>query len=244
MISTLSKAVITISACVLGLGVMREIVHHTVGFPEVFDGFRHIDLNSEHTVPSWWSSAMMLASALILYAFSKIEGGRGLYRSTIWFPLAVVFFFLSIDEAAGFHESVMGPLRSLLDLGGIFYFSWVIPAFFVLIAFGLLILRSFLALPRTIQIQFAVAGCIYVSGAFGMELVGGYLMSNGEATSAAYSASIVIEEGMEIIGLTLFLLSLGRQLDRYALPAMLALAGDQDHDAHHHTASYHPDPVG
>lgn len=244
MISKLSKAVVVISALVLGLGIMREIMNHTVGFPAVFDGFRHIDLNSEHTVPAWWSSSMMLISALILYTFSRINGGRGLYGSAIWLPLAIVFFFLSIDEAAGFHESVMEPLRNLLDLDGIFYFSWVIPAFFILIAFGLLILRSFLALPRRVQIHFAVSGTIYVSGAFGMELVGGYLMANGEDASPAYSLSIIIEEGMEIVGLTLFLMSLSWQLDEHALPAIQALAGTKPDDTERSSVSDQPDLLG
>lgn len=244
MISTMSKAVIAISACVLGLGVMREVVHHSVGIPAALEGLRQLDLNSEHTVPAWWSSTLMFVSALILHAFSKIDEGRGLYHSKIWFPLAVVFFFLSIDEAAGFHESVIDPLRNLLDLDGIFYFAWVIPAFFVLIAFGLIILRPFLALPRPIQVQFAVSGCIFVSGAFGMELVGGYIVASGEATSAAYSTSVIVEEGLEITGLTLFLLSLCRQLDNNAMPAMLALAGGKDRDARHGSVAYHPDLAG
>lgn len=244
MISNLSRTAILLSVSILLLGIMREIVHQTVGFPDVFNGFRHINLDSEHSVPAWWSSAMMFASAVIMYAFSRLNQGRGLYHSTIWFPLAVVFFFLSLDEAAGFHESIMEPLRNLLDLQGIIYFAWVIPAFFALIGFGLIILRPFLALPRTVQIQFAICGVIYVSGAMGMELIGGNLTANGEGASAAYSLSIIIEEGMEIIGLTLFLLSLCRQLDDHALPVILSLAGDKEVGTQHRTAPYHPDPVG
>lgn len=244
MISNLSRMAVLLSVGILLLGIMREIVHQTVGFPAVFDGFRHLNLDSEHSVPAWWSSAMMFASAVIMYAFSRLDQGRGLYQSKIWFPLAVVFFFLSLDEAAGFHESVMEPLRNLLDLQGIFYFAWVIPAFFVLIGFGLLILRPFLALPRTVQVQFAICGVIFVSGAMGMELIGGNLTANGEGASAAYSLSIIIEEGMEITGMTLFLLSLCRQLDNHALPAIFALAGFKEVDGQHRTTSDHKDPFG
>lgn len=226
MTSKITAAVIAMSFCILSLGIMREIIHHTVGFPEVFDGFRHINLDSEHSVPSWWSSSLMLVSAMIMYAFSRFDQGRGLYQSTIWLPLAVVFFFLSLDEAAGFHESIMAPLRNLLDLDGIFYFAWVIPAFFVLIIFGLLILRQFLALPRKIQVQFAICGTIYVSGALGMELIGGMLTASGEGASASYSMSIIVEEGFEIIGLTVFFVSLIKQLDQHVLPKASNLADE------------------
>lgn len=224
MTSKLTAAAICISWCVILLGIVREIVHHTVGFPPMFDGFRHINLDTEHNIGSWWSSSLMLVSALILLAFSKVEKGRGLYHSTIWLSLAAVFFLLSLDESASFHESFIAPVRGLLNLDGIFYFSWVIPAFFVLIAFGLLILRQFLVLPWAVQVQFASAGIIYVSGALGMELVGGWLMANGHGASAYYSVSIIIEEGMEIIGLTVFFVSLTRQLDSHVLSSVPAFA--------------------
>lgn len=244
MTSKLTAAAICISWCVILLGIVREVVQQTVGFPPMFDGFRHINLDTEHNIGSWWSSSLMLVSALILLAFSKVEKGRGLYHSTIWLPLAAVFFLLSLDESASFHESLIAPLRGLLNLDGIFYFAWVIPAFFVLIAFGLLILRRFLALPRAIQGQFAAAGIIYVFGALGMELVGGWLTASGQGASAYYSVSIIIEEGMEIIGLTVFFVSLTRQLDSHVLSSVPAFAAQKPvphrEEAHTHAASAVP----
>lgn len=227
MTRKLTAAAICISWCVIFLGIVREIVQHTVGFPPMFDGFRHINLDTEHNIASWWSSSLMLVSALIMLAFTKVEKGRGLYQSTIWVPMAAVFFLLSLDESASFHESFIAPLRGLLGLDGIFYFAWVIPAFFVLIAFGLFILRRFLALPRAIQAQFAVAGTIYVCGALGMELIGGWLTASGLKPSAYYSVSIIIEEGMEIIGLTVFFASLTRQLDSHVLSTVPAFAAQK-----------------
>lgn len=244
MTRKLTAVALCISLCVIFLGIVREIVQHTVGFPPMFDGFRHINLDTEHNIASWWSSSLMLVSALIMLAFSKVEKGRGLYHSTIWVPLAVVFFLLSLDESASFHESFIAPLRGLLGLDGIFYFAWVIPAFFVLIAFGLFILRRFLALPRTIRVQFAAAGTIYVCGALGMEMMGGWLTASGQGASAYYSVSIIIEEGMEIIGLTVFFVSLTRQLDTHVLSSMPAFAAQKPashrEEAHSYSVSAAP----
>lgn len=243
MTSRITTTAIFISFFVLTLGILREIIHQTVGFPAIFDGFRHINLDSENSVPSWWSSSLMLGSALIMYAFSRAEQGRGLYGSSIWFPLAVVFAFLSLDEAASFHESIMAPLRNLLGLDGIFYFAWVIPAFFVLIAFGLLILRQFLALPRAIQMQFAVCGTIYVSGALGMELFGAALTSSGMGASAYYSFCIIIEEGFEVIGLTIFFASLTRQLDQNMVAVASSFKDSSPSTSMPRVERRYPDPI-
>ena len=41
--------------------------------------------------------------------------------------LAVIFLYLSIDESAQIHELINPALTDSFNLGGVFYFSWVIP---------------------------------------------------------------------------------------------------------------------
>jgi hypothetical protein len=196
------------SIAVVALGIFREVFVLSNGLQTPLQELRQFDLDAENNVPSWWSSSLMLASAMVLFLFAKADDNRGLFHSKIWLPLAVVFLLLSIDESASFHEALMNPLRTVLGAGGIFYYAWVVPAFLCLALFGLLILRSFLQLPGNVQFAFALAGTIYVSGALGMELFGGWLDYSGLRMETIYSLSIIVEETLEIIGLTLFLLAL------------------------------------
>jgi hypothetical protein len=203
------------SIAVVALGIFREVFVLSNGLQTPLQELRQFDLDAENNVPSWWSSSLMLASAMVLFLFAKADDNRGLFHSKICLPLAVVFLLLSIDESASFHEALMNPLRTVLGAGGIFYYAWVVPAFLCLALFGLLILRSFLQLPGNVKFAFALAGTIYVSGALGMELFGGWLDYSGLRMETIYSLSIIVEETLEIIGLTLFLLALIRLAERH-----------------------------
>lgn len=204
----LKRFILIGSMAVVALGIFREVFVLSNGLQTPLQELRQFDLDAENNVPSWWSSSLMLASAMVMFLFAKADDNRGLFHSKIWLPLAVVFLLLSIDESASFHEALMNPLRTVLGAGGVFYYAWVVPAFVCLAFFGLLIVRSFLQLPGTVQFAFALAGMIYVSGALGMELFGGWLDYSGLRMETIYSSSIIVEETLEIAGLTLFLLTL------------------------------------
>ena len=63
-----------------------------------------------------------------------------------WTRLALVFVYLSLDEALSFHERLNRPVRDLLDTSGALYYAWVIP--YALFALGLLFILVTLFLPR------------------------------------------------------------------------------------------------
>ncbi len=79
-----------------------------------------------------------------------------------WLLLAFGFFFISIDEGAMLHESIMGPLSRLLDYGpyGIFTFSWVLVLVFVVIFAIIVFFNFFRRLPKQSRVLFGVAGII------------------------------------------------------------------------------------
>ncbi|MBO6675867.1 MAG: hypothetical protein JJ908_12400 [Rhizobiales bacterium] len=224
----LKRFILLGSITVVALGIFREVFVLSNGLETPLQELRQFDLDAENNVPSWWSSSLMLASAMVMFLFAKADDNRGLFHSKVWLPLATVFLLLSIDESASFHEALMNPLRTVLDAGGIFYYAWVVPAFLCLAVFGLLILRSFLRLPGNIQFAFALAGLIYVSGALGMELFGGWLDYSGLRMETIYSLSIIVEETLEITGLTLFLLALIRLAEQHVT---LRINGQVPHSA-------------
>ena len=64
-----------------------------------------------------------------------------------------------------------------------------------------------LSLPRRIGFLFVAAGTVFVSGAIGMEMVGGAVYDRDGWASPRYQAIIHLEESMEMIGVILFVYS-------------------------------------
>ena len=101
------------------------------------------------------------------------------------------------------HEWLIGPVRRTLDVSGIFHFAWVIPAICVL-AIGLLIYIPFLRyLAPALRNLFIIAGLLYLSGAIGLEMLGGAAAS-GTLDRFIYQFSMPFEELLEMLGLVAF----------------------------------------
>ncbi|WP_419600273.1 hypothetical protein [Thiolapillus sp.] len=120
----------------------------------------------------------------------------------------MIFVFLSIDETASLHESLIDPLRNTVHASGVLYYSWVIPYGFALLLFVVLYLRFLLDLPRTIMLLFIASGAIFVSGALGFEMLGGWYADRYGEVSVAYAMLYTCEETLEMTGISLFIYSL------------------------------------
>ena len=222
----LGRAVAIASAVIWGLGVVREIVIGAVGAETILEDLRQIWLDVEHSLPAWYSSVLMLGIGAVLALIARLlrrEGGRDTRR---WSLLALIFVAMAVDEAVSFHEVLIDPVRNLVNGSGIFHFAWVIPGAIGVFALGLYFLPFLLRLPRRVSWLFVASGALYVGGALGLEMVGGAMADAFGTASPAYIAAFVVEEGLEIAGLTAFLLSLfafigARDVNR----AMLVLEG-------------------
>jgi hypothetical protein len=128
--------------------------------------------------------------------------------------LAAIFLYLSVDEAASFHENLgftglTATLKSLGDFHGLLS-SWVmVGAIFVLIV-AVAYLRFLAALPVRTHFLFIIAGALYVGGALGVEILGyRYVFFFGEPNvNFTYFMFVAIEEGLEMLGVVVFLYAL------------------------------------
>lgn len=93
---------------------------------------RLFDLNKEANIPTWYSSLILFISACLLFFIGYYKGDKDINQK-YWKVLAFIFLYLSIDESSSIHETLNNPVRSLLHLSGIFYWSWIVPAAFILI---------------------------------------------------------------------------------------------------------------
>ena len=117
------------------------------------------------------------------------------------------------------NDCTVDPLRNAFPLGGIFYFSWVIIATPVVIALGLYFIPFLLRLPRSTAIRMVTAGAVFVGGALGTEFLCGYFASTSGIEALPYMVTAAIQECLESIGMTMFLIALLRHLAKIA-PAM------------------------
>jgi hypothetical protein len=176
---------------------------------------RFFDLNSENTVPSWYSTLLLAgAGVMTLLAWRKSVAGQRPFQRA-WLMLGMVFFLMSMDESLAIHERSMDPLRIAFDAGGFFYWAWVIPGIAVVIVLGTLFTPFLRHLPpRTFRLVIA-SGVLYVGGALVMEMVGGFFYDTFGAGVLSDCTSIV-EETAEMLGVILYIYAINEYI--IALP--------------------------
>lgn len=165
------------------------------------------DFDAERNVPTLYSSlALILASTLLsIIALAHKRNGSAYLA---WLGLAIIFLYLSIDEAASIHERFAAPVRKSLNTSGFLYFAWVIPYGAALTVFVIAYLKFLMNLPRNIMILFVISGAIFVSGAIGLELLAGRQAQLYGYTSLLYYVLYTLEEFLEMLGIVVFIYTL------------------------------------
>jgi hypothetical protein len=158
------------------------------------------DFNEEESVPTWFSSTLLIICSSLLAVITAAERREGgPYRW--WLTLSLVFLYLSMDESLAFHERLNRPMRDLFHTSGALYYAWVIPyAVFalVLLAFSIRPLRSLSHATRDLLV---IAGLLFVCGAMGMEVIGSYLATkNNMQHTLLGDVVMTFEELMELSG--------------------------------------------
>jgi hypothetical protein len=188
---------------VLSLGVAREAVLSIVGTETILRDLRHFALDAERSVSTWFESLLMALNALLVAVLASLSRSADSENIWHWRVLALIFVLMSMDEVVAFHESTMAPLRAAFGFSGFLHFSWVVIAAPLLAIAASVYLPFLLRLPQPFRWRLLAAGMIFVLGAFGLEIIGGYFASAMGMDSMPYKAEATIEESLEMIGLTL-----------------------------------------
>jgi len=192
------------AACAVSLlGLFAEVVHHLVPSSQS-PLLPMLSLSVESNLPTWYSSLLLAGCALLLLAV-----GAGARQSAApfrrhWTFLGLVFLYMSLDEAVEIHENLHG----IVELHGLFFFSWVVPAGAVVFLLGLAYLPFLRHLPAQTRWRFVLAGVLYVGGALLLELPLGYWAERHGRDNLIYGLIDWVEETLELFGATLFLVSL------------------------------------
>ena len=179
-----------------------DAIQITTGHDVIYGLFRLFDLSHEANIPAWFSSNLLLAGAIVAGLVSAATRGA---HGQGWKGIALVMAFFSLDEIAGFHERFVIPQEYIGPYGSIRNITWVFVGVVVTGALVALFLRTVLASPPPIRRAVLVAGAIYAGGALGMETIGGiWALRHGEV-NWVHATCVMMEEGGEMLGATLFL---------------------------------------
>lgn len=189
----------------ISMSVRLLQVEAQLDFPGLRSLQRWFNVDGEGNVPSWFSCILLFLCAQTMWALSRRSAGEPRQWQRHERALAVVFVYLSIDESTQLHEQTIAPLQRMLDLSGALFFGWIVVAVPLTGLFALLMLGYLRALPARIGRGFMLAGLIYVGGAAGVEMIGSVLWSEGNVQTVGYVLQTTVEEGLEMVGLLVFL---------------------------------------
>ena len=158
------------------------------------------DVDQENNVPTWFSGCLLGVTALSVWIVADAKRELSDRWWAHWMLLAGGFLLLSLDEIAGLHETV----NTIIDT------TWAIPGGILALLTGVAFIPFLRSLPTATRNAFIVAGCIYVSGAVGLEIIGDFLNED----SMTYKLTTVVEEGMEMGGVIMCLAALLQYMGR------------------------------
>jgi hypothetical protein len=163
------------------------------------------NLDVERNIPTLYSCLALLFSSLLLGAIAYAKNLDSDRYKNHWKILSFIFLYLSLDEAGQLHEKLINPMRSLLNATGFLYFTWIVPIGFLVAIFLLSYSKFLLHLPVSTKKLFVAAAALYLGGAIGVEMLGGYLASTTGQENVSYVIGTTLEELLEMLGIVVFI---------------------------------------
>lgn len=210
------------------LSLVGQYARLVLGHGRLLGFVPEFHLDAENNIPTYFSTLLLLAVAIVAGLIARVVRERELPFYRHWVGLALIFAYISLDGFASLHERLIGPLREIFDAGGIFYFAWVIPGLVLVGLFLITYSRFFWHLPVRWKRLFAISGALYVGGALGAELIGGWYW---EQTPDSFGWDDVflttVEEGLEMTGMALFLYTLLEYLRANVAEVRISFGGTE-----------------
>jgi len=177
----------------------------------------------EKNIPSYFSTITFLISAILLFGISsQVKSSNQPLNFRKWYLMGCTFVWLALDELFSLHELLIKPTRIFLknmlqqENLGFLHFAWVLPYVLLFVFMGLYFYKFIFGLPRKTLINFIAAGVVFITGAVGLEMVGGYYVSSGgNELNMTYKLCTVLEEVLEILGIIIFIYSLIKHIEEH-----------------------------
>jgi hypothetical protein len=207
--STIAWVLSTIAVLLAVAHLMFSLNYHYIEqtFPAETILYVLFDLTGEVTIPTWYSSSLLLAAGLLLLVIARLKQRLDAPFVRHWYVLGAMLVLLSIDEASDFHGAVSYKLSDVFGFGGALTYPWVLPAAVLVILVAIAYLPFIRHLPPETQRQVVLAAGLYVGGALGVEVIEAAYDSRFDYR-APYLIMVAIEETLEMLGVIVLLSAL------------------------------------
>jgi hypothetical protein len=165
-------------------------------------------LNKERSFSTLYAAVLLLMCSVLLIGITLSRREEGARYVRYWGGLAVIFLYMFADELLQIHEEFIKPLRALTGAEGFLYYTWIVPALVLLPVLGILYAGFVVSLPARTRFLFLSAGLLYITGALGLEMLGGYYADVYGEESVRFIMEVTAEEFLEMLGLTTFVYGL------------------------------------
>jgi hypothetical protein len=219
---TISRHVLTrvLAAMVAALALVSlavPLIRLGYGRTEWLPLLEPLYVGAERSVATWFSAAQLGIAAIGAALLARRRIGQPLAHAGAWWTLSTCLLLVSVDEVATIHERVGGRLEAWFAFDGIFRFAWVVPGVAVALLLACLFVPFLCRLPRTVACRIVIAAIVFLSGALGMEMIGGaFVAEHGDAAmhqSALYASIVIVEESLEMLGVLILIDTLLRCLE-------------------------------
>lgn len=188
----------------LGLAVSWVGLLFPVGGPRpvvLTQGERLFSPDGEGNVLSWLSATLFALLALGFILLAALTRGA---RRRAFVVFAIVAGAMSLDEAAQIHEYFY-LIAIRLNLSSPLTWAWLMIGIPVAIGVGVVVLIAARNVPSMLRRRLIVAGALFLSGALGVEFIGGLerrltYTTNTLLADSINIALIGVEEGLEFAG--------------------------------------------
>lgn len=200
-----AAVVVLVVASVAGQVLLRELP----GLPLV-GGLAHaLYVDSEQSLPTIFAVLLLLSAAGLLAVVAALYCRTDAEDVRYWWTTAVLVLLLTLDEYLSLHEQLIDPMRDLLGASGPFYYAWIVPGAIAVVIVVAVFVPFLGRLPRRLRMRILVSGGLFLSGAIGVEMVGGAIESAaGDRNSYAYIASTTVEESLEMVAVVFLIYAL------------------------------------
>lgn len=198
----------TIVFTLAGAGIVLLKMYYQ--FDRVYGLYDLLDLDTDSSIPTWFSSLGLLSCSVLLWFHSAIDKALDTGRKWQWRLLALIFLFLSVDEVARIHEVVGTLVGSKLapdvtqQTHGLVSYHWLVAYVGFAAVLAVIYLPFLYRLPRRVAGGCILAGVVYVGGAGATESFNGHIVHATSQRDPVYMWGTVCEEFLEMCGMTLF----------------------------------------
>lgn len=200
----------TLILLALAVEVLLILLFAAVPWPKGGNLEYLFDLNQERNIPAYFSTLQLFLVSLAFGIFAWRNSRRDNLRSMFLWVLPLLFLGLSVDEFCGLHEMLGRTSDWFLPGGkragstfwntGIWMFVLGIPFMIGTLA-AFWINRAYLAVTPGVQGKFLVGFLVFMGGALGVESLSNFIAPD----SSLHLWQVILEEGMEMGGVTLIL---------------------------------------